>query len=116
MLMPFGKYKGREIADLPDPYLRWLLAIDIDHDALREAIEEEHSRREAGEPRPEPPPPTPPLGPLTAEERRMLGEIVNAGYRTMAKLCHPDQGGEHLRMVLVNSAAGRLRAWIKGAR
>ncbi|CRM77104.1 hypothetical protein [Pseudomonas sp. 31 R 17] len=52
--MPFGKYKGRIIADLPGPYLNWfaregfphgelggLLALmqEIDHNGLAELLE-----------------------------------------------------------------------------
>ena len=52
--MPFGKYKGRIIADLPGPYLNWfaregfphgelggLLALmqEIDHNGLSELLE-----------------------------------------------------------------------------
>ncbi|ABK12713.1 conserved hypothetical protein [Burkholderia cenocepacia HI2424] len=52
--MPFGKYKGRLIADLPGPYLNWLaregfprgelgrqlaLMHEIDHNGLRHLLE-----------------------------------------------------------------------------
>jgi len=52
--MPFGKYKGRLIADLPGPYLNWLaregfprgeigrqlaLMHEIDHNGLRDLLE-----------------------------------------------------------------------------
>ncbi|WP_175715269.1 DUF3820 family protein [Burkholderia ambifaria] len=51
--MPFGKYKGRLLADLPGPYLNWLaragfprgelgrqlaLMHEIDHNGLRELL------------------------------------------------------------------------------
>lgn len=52
--MPFGKYKGRLIADLPGPYLNWLaregfprgelgqqlaLMHELDHNGLRHLLE-----------------------------------------------------------------------------
>jgi hypothetical protein len=52
-VMPFGKYKGRAIADLPGPYLQWLartgfpaselgrllaLMHEIDHNGLRHLL------------------------------------------------------------------------------
>jgi uncharacterized protein len=58
--MPFGKYKGRLIADLPGHYLGWfaregfpkgelgmLLALmhELDHNALRDLLEPLRSRR-----------------------------------------------------------------------
>ncbi|MGS1059689.1 DUF3820 family protein [Burkholderia glumae] len=58
--MPFGKYKGRLIADLPGPYLNWmaregfprgeigrLLALmhELDHNGLRALLEPLRKRR-----------------------------------------------------------------------
>ena len=41
MLMPFGKYAGHEIGELPDDYLLWLLENVELRDPLLSAIEEE---------------------------------------------------------------------------
>ena len=53
-VMPYGKYKGRALADLPGPYLQWfartgfpkgqlgsLLALmhEVDHNGLRHLLE-----------------------------------------------------------------------------
>lgn len=61
--MPFGKYKGRLIADLPGNYLHWfaregfpkgelgrLLALmrEIDHNGLKPLLEPLRQRRPAG--------------------------------------------------------------------
>src|SRR5450830_1578801 len=70
--MPFGKYKGRIIADLPGPYLNWfaregfphgelggLLALmqEIDHNGLSELLEQ--LRAKHGKPTPRHYAPTP---------------------------------------------------------
>lgn len=45
-VMPFGKHKGRAVADLPKGYLRWLLSGDCDLDHwLERAVREELDRR-----------------------------------------------------------------------
>ena len=59
--MPYGKYKGRLIADLPAHYLRWFaregfpsgelgsliaLMYELDHNALRHLLEPLRKRRD----------------------------------------------------------------------
>jgi uncharacterized protein len=36
--MPFGKYKGRFICDLPEPYLVWMKQKGFSHDKLGEQL------------------------------------------------------------------------------
>lgn len=36
--MPFGKYKGRLICDLPEPYLVWMKQKGFSHDKLGEQL------------------------------------------------------------------------------
>ena len=65
LAMPFGKYKGRLIADLPGHYLNWfaregfppgeigrLLALmqELDHNGLRPLLAPLRARSEAGKP------------------------------------------------------------------
>lgn len=40
MLMPWGKYEGEDIEDLPDGYLKWL-AQNCEDEDIREAADEE---------------------------------------------------------------------------
>jgi hypothetical protein len=46
-VMPFGKYKGRLVSDIPSSYLEWLTTIDLS-DALQEAVVEELRLRDYG--------------------------------------------------------------------
>lgn len=48
--MPFGKYKGRRLIDVPAVYLLWLYENGLDHEALKNYIIDNLSvlRREAG--------------------------------------------------------------------
>lgn len=38
--MPFGKYKGQRLADVPDSYLLWLYERGIGNGPLKQYIEE----------------------------------------------------------------------------
>ena len=44
MIIPFGKYKGTNIEDLPSSYLKWL-AENCDNDEICEAADEEYRWR-----------------------------------------------------------------------
>jgi hypothetical protein len=45
MLMPFGKYQGCMVSDLPGPYLQWLADGNKLRGHLRTAVEQEYRRR-----------------------------------------------------------------------
>lgn len=45
MIMPFGKYKGKTIEDIPSGYLRWL-ALNCDDDEICEAADQEYQWRD----------------------------------------------------------------------
>lgn len=47
--MPFGKFKGHPLADLPDWYIDWLLEQDFVTEPLRADIEKEAETREEAE-------------------------------------------------------------------
>ena len=45
MKMPWGKYRGHEIEELPSGYLRWL-ATECDNEEIAEEADEEWQHRE----------------------------------------------------------------------
>ncbi len=109
MQMPFGKFKGRELADLPDDYVSWLLNIDL-REPLASAIKREFSRRAA-----------------EAQDRRkaaalqpesevlsLAARIIATGYKRLATTMHPDAGGEHAEMVLLNAVKDFLQNHLRG--
>lgn len=89
-VMPWGKHKGRPLADVPGSYLFWVLEECESVDAsLQRNIREELARR-----LPKPPPSQPP-------------SIIDRSYilawcRRAALACHPDHGGSVAAMKLVN--------------
>ena len=96
--MPFGKFKGLELADLPNDYLEWLVGLGDLREPLRSEVEREYRWRtgvDAIEP---------------SSVRDAATEIVSAGYRVMATRCHPDHGGDTRAMQAVNNA----RDWLRG--
>ncbi len=88
MLMPFGKYRGERVQDLPENYLNWLWE-NID---LREPLRSEVLSCLFGDP------------PATVPE-----DALKATYRDLAKKWHPDMGGTTEAMQAVNEFYERLR-------
>jgi hypothetical protein len=104
--VPFGRFRGVELADVPDDYLRWLHALDDLREPFRSAVAEEYTFRfepAAGRP------------PLNPDVKPMAEELVSAGYRTLARLHHPDHGGATRTMQLVNAAVEWLRSVVRSA-
>jgi Putative quorum-sensing-regulated virulence factor len=100
--MPFGRYRGHRLVDLPDPYLTWLLTLDL-RDPLRTTVHAEARRRglvghgdDHGVP-----------------DRDLAEAIVDAGRRTLARRHHPDIGGHHDQMVAINNVADWLIARVR---
>lgn len=46
MRMPFGKYAGQDLEDLPDSYLQWVAENVEGHDALVKECEDQLAMRE----------------------------------------------------------------------
>jgi hypothetical protein len=103
--MPFGSYKGRTLEELPDPYLRWLAERPDLWAYLRAAVEIEFERRGLGS-GPQPAPPRP-IDTTAAEA------LIGAGLRSLAKVHHPDLGGDLATMQDLNAAADWLRGRVR---
>lgn len=110
MRMPFGKYKGCYLTELPDDYLLWLAGLPDLKPALAGAVKLEASRRGFDLGDDEAPPKGQPR--ITEDVRKMAREMVSAGVRVMAQRHHPDSGGTHVAMVNVNAAAEWLRSLV----
>lgn len=111
LTMPFGKYRGEALENVPASYLRWVLreadCVD-DWTWLRPALEAELRRRErAG--RGSPPP---------RQDYQVLPDIepvVAAWYRELSLRFHPDRGGHPERMIALNIARERLEELLREA-
>ena len=98
MTMPFGKYKGQPLCDLPQDYLDWLTTIEL-HGLLRAAVKVEVDRR---------------LHTTHACPPAIAEELIAAGTRHLAKQYHPDVGGSHEAMIEVTVAVAFLRNAVRG--
>ena len=103
MRMPFGRYKGWVVDDLPTDYLSWLSDISLRDPSLRSAVMNElrtrgrsgaHARRTNGH----------------APNPAVVDQLVSASVRTLAKVHHPDCGGDTAMMQKINVAADWLRS------
>ena len=98
--MPFGKYRGRPLSELPDDYLFWLLSLDNLRQPLRLAVEAERDCRARA---------------VQQLASPALKEILQAGYRTLARKYHPDHGGDVVKMQQINAAMDEIRRQIDEA-
>jgi hypothetical protein len=98
MNIPFGRYRGTPLSKLPTDYVEWLLTIEL-RDPLATAVRDELARRRGRDRRGGEAPPA-------AERAR---ELIDAGYRALAKRYHPDHGGDLRAMQQLNTAAEWLR-------
>jgi hypothetical protein len=83
--LQFGKYRGCDIRAVPLEYLDWLLQ------SSRESIHQigAEIRRRQGLPE--------------ELDSSMAMRVIRAGYRELSKSMHPDAGGSHEAMVILNA-------------
>ncbi|MDP2601893.1 MAG: DUF3820 family protein [Deltaproteobacteria bacterium] len=97
--MPFGKFKGERLQELPNSYVEWLLGLDL-REPLRTKIKLEYQRRTLSEN----------VAHVVPIDLVSVAEaVITAGVRALAKTHHPDVGGSHQAMVALNRCADWLR-------
>jgi hypothetical protein len=106
--MPFGRYRGCELHELPEDYLHWLLGLEDLRASLRAAVEREIERREDARHARTMPRERPCPAPDLAEQ------IIGAGFRAVSRRVHPDVGGTHEQMIAASAAADWLRSAVRG--
>ncbi len=98
MQMPFGKHAGQAVAEVPTPYLLWVLRARRHLDpALRRAIREVLTARGCA------------LPPEAADPTPDWAAVLRRWYRGLVLDYHPDRGGSHEAMRAINEAHDRLR-------
>ena len=97
MTMPWGKYRGRDLSEVPAGYLWWCIESPDAHpdDELREAIERDLRDRLRSTP----------AGGWVCPDQEAAVAFVRTGLRTMAKKHHPDVGGDTIKMRRLNLVA-----------
>lgn len=95
MILTFGKYKGWELARVPDDYIAYM--IESNEKSLKTFIDE-RERRLA----------------LVDAKMPMMERIIQAGYRSLANQNHPDKGGNTRTMQEVNAAHEKLKSMVRG--
>lgn len=111
--MPFGKFRGFPVEELPDNYLVWVRDNVELREPLRTAIEREWAARfDESEDNDSALAQT---ADLDARERELLRELITAGYRMLALKLHPDMGGSVEDMRVLNALVEKLRRGVLAA-
>jgi Putative quorum-sensing-regulated virulence factor len=104
MTMPFGRYRGWRVDDLPDDYLNWLLTIDLRSSLhVREEYDSRRRRREN-------------LSSvsdfairLQPYDLALARRVFDAGDKALAKKLPPDLGGDAEEMKRLNAFVESVR-------
>ena len=99
--MPFGKYRGAYISDLPNDYLFWLASLPDLRRPLRYAVEVEVQHRLHAAP----------AVATVSVDGDLVVALVEAGRRALALRLHPDRGGDGELLARANDAADKLLAY-----
>lgn len=92
MIMPFGKYSGVDVDDLPDSYVRWLWNNVALREPLRSAIEWRLDNMQD-----------------RRHETLPSVNLVKTVYRELSMKWHPDHGGHTMAQQAINEFYERLK-------
>jgi hypothetical protein len=109
--MPFGRHRGKKLADIPTPYLAWLLREASIEPWLERAVEAELARRDYDEPVCEAPQRNHVRVPRGVTLARAL-RLIEQGRRGMARTEHPDAGGNTEIMAEINATSDWLSEYL----
>ncbi len=120
MRMPFGRYKGDDLRELPEEYLRWLTSLPELREPLKSAVQTELDTRAWADRfrrrwEAQHAPSNPHLSGEQHVDRQTAQAIIDTGYRSLAAKAHPDVGGDSAEMVRLNVARDWLRGVIRTA-
>jgi hypothetical protein len=113
VLMPFGRYRGWLLSELPEDYLAWLRARPNLREPLRSCCDLEWERRMHAAGRPSPARDETGAVRVEPEDFAMFRELVQAGFRQMALRFHPDHGGRAEDMRALNLLMEKLREQLR---
>jgi hypothetical protein len=113
--MPFGRFKGHDVYELPTDYLLWLTGIEL-RDRLRAEVEDAlrfrlHERKHADTSAPRVA-----IGPaiyIDPADVPAIRELIDRGFRAAARVHHPDAGGDAEKMRQLNVLVEKLRSQIE---
>jgi hypothetical protein len=106
--MPFGKFKGHALSTLPDDYIAWLFELDDLRQPFATHLCQEYQRRFGRRQNSSLRNPSS-TALVPAELRETASQIIEKGYRLLAKQCHPDVGGTHEQMLALNKTVATLK-------
>ena len=92
--MPFGKYRGQPISEIPADYLQWLEPQKFVFPQLREVIKKELAER-----------PPVPVRRAQCPDPALARELIEVGVRTLSIRFRPDQE----KLTMLDQCANWLR-------
>ena len=108
MTMPFGRYSGQELEELPSQYLSWLTKLTL-YPPLSDAVTREVKRR-AGESESERLVSYPAVHiKIPRAERQLAQRLVNLGHKVLARKLEADASADPALVERLNELAAIVK-------